>query len=155
MKIPLNLHQTRMDKTREVSDEVRNLAQKTSAKAKNEGQRMYQRAQTAWQRATVAALVSGTLLRHLMRDNERKMRKNRRKVAVSTTPKDAKKALQTRHRHSQRKRAWARRLFRWGLVSGFFVALLFAPMSGAETRKRIGLLWDRYKQYLTLDRSDM
>ncbi len=71
---------------------------------------------------------------------------------VVANTKDAKKALQKRYKRYQHKRAWRRRLFRWGMVSGFLLALLFAPISGMETRKRIGLLWNQYRQYLASGR---
>jgi gas vesicle protein len=227
-----------------------------SAQATEGSRHVYQRAQTVLQRATIVAAVSGTLLRHFMRNNERKMQKNRRKIAhnmrylqntaqntfssawskmqnmlqgstgatqdilkagleaahntlqqstqgaqkklkhgqksvqqriasdwstvqdslesgwsavqdrivgdsmqlhenlsqVLANTKDAKKALQKRYKRYQHKRAWRRRLFRWGMVSGFLLALLFAPISGMETRKRIGLLWNQYRQYLASGR---
>lgn len=69
-------------------------------------------------------------------------------MQLGSNAKDASKAVQKRYKHYQRKRTRARKLFRWGLVVGLILALLFAPASGAETRRRLAAFWEQYKQSL-------
>ncbi len=98
-------------------------------------------------RATQKRVASGwSATQDRLEEGSKQVRKSLEQVA--TTAKGANKALRKRSESMRRKRRWSRRLFRWGLVSGFLVALLFAPISGAETRKRLALLWNQYKQYL-------
>lgn len=251
MELLNHTRQTANDKTKEIKHKALAQTQYATAKAREESQQLYERAQITLRRATLLAAAGSALLQHFMRANEKKLRKQRRELAhkaahwqeraqdtlhpawtktqhtlqdsaeatqntlktglesiqenarktqknlqhmqktarknlkkgwsstqesleagwssvqdrveegsqqvlsnlaqVATSTKEAKKALQKRYKRHQLKRAWARRLFRWGLVSGFLLALLFAPINGAETRKRIGRLWNQYKQYLTSD----
>lgn len=65
---------------------------------------------------------------------------------IGSSVQDAGQAVQKRYKHARRKRARARSLFRWGLAIGLLLAVLFAPLSGAETRQRLAGYWERYKQ---------
>lgn len=75
----------------------------------------------------------------------------KRLTQVGSNARDTRKAMQKRYKHYQRKRARGRALFRWGLVMGFVLTLLFTPVAGAETRRRLMLFWERYKQYFRQD----
>jgi len=68
---------------------------------------------------------------------------SRNLTKVGSNAQGASKTIQKRYRHSQRKRARARALFRWGLVIGFVLALLYTPITGAEIRHRIILFWKK------------
>jgi len=85
-------------------------------------------------------------------EGSQQVRSNLAQVATSTQ--NAKKTLHKRIERHHIKRMRSRRLFRWGLASGFLLSLLFAPLRGAEIRKQIGLFWNRYKQYLTSGQSN-
>lgn len=254
MELLNHTRQTANDKTKEIRYKTLAQTQYATAKAREESQLLYERAQTTLRRATLIAATGSALLQHFIRANEKKLRKQRHELAhkaahwqekaqdtlhpawtktqhtlqdsaqatqntlktglesiqesarktqenlqsiqktarkslkkgwssaqdgleagwsgvqdrveegsqqvlsnlaqVATSTKEAKKALQKRYKRHQLKRTWARRLFRWGVVSGFLLALLFAPINGAETRKHIRHLWNQYKQYLTSGQSN-
>jgi ABC-type transporter Mla subunit MlaD len=75
----------------------------------------------------------------------------KRLTQVGSNARDTRKAMQKRYKHYQRKRARGRASFRWGLVMGFVLTLLFTPVAGAETRRHLMLFWERYKQYFRQD----
>jgi len=58
---------------------------------------------------------------------------------------DFKDSVQGQYKHYQRKRARARTLFRFGLVTGVILALLYAPYPGSEVRERIVAQWRKYR----------
>ncbi len=160
MEIPHNVQtalQERVDTTQDTLSAGLEAAQKTLQKSAKGVQKNLQQAQYSAQKrvasgwsATQDGFESGlSATQDLLEDRSKRIRKNLSQVASNT--KDAQKAMQVRHKQHQRKRAWRRRLFRWGLVSGIVLALLFAPVSGVETRRRIVLLWNQYKQYLMPD----
>lgn len=56
--------------------------------------------------------------------------------------------LQYQYKRRQRKRQAARTRFRVGLVAGIVLALLYAPLSGSETRHRLAQGWRQLKDSL-------
>ena len=99
------------------------------------------------QQTTQKHLTSGwSATQDKLEDGSKQIRKNLALVTATTL--NADKALKTHYKHHKSKRVWGRRLFGWGLIGGVILALLFAPISGVETRKRIARFWEQYKQYL-------
>ncbi len=127
--------------------------QKRSAKAEKNLKRAQKAAQerlgSGWSKAQDSLEIGWSATQDILEEGAEQIRKTA--TRVSSKKKDIDESLKKRYKHYQRKRALARRLFRWGLISGFIIALLFAPVSGAETRKRLGALWNQYKQYLVRD----
>src|SRR6266700_3496502 len=68
-------------------------------------------------------------------------------AATAASAQDFRASVQEQIERYQSKRARARTLFRWGLVFGVVLALLYTPYPGAEIRKRIMAQWDNYRSY--------
>ena len=64
---------------------------------------------------------------------------------AAATAQDLRNTAQDSYASYQGRRRRARTLFRWGLVIGVVLALLYAPVTGEETRKRIGEQWQQYR----------
>jgi gas vesicle protein len=97
--------------------------------------------------ATQDALDTGwSTAQDFAEEGSKRVRKGAARVASDAQ--DKKHELQKYYEHRQHKHERRRNLFRWGLVFGLVLALLFAPLSGAETRKRLAVLWDQYKPLL-------
>jgi phage-related protein len=56
-------------------------------------------------------------------------------------------AVQEQYVSYQRKRQQARTLFRWGLVVGFVLALLYTPYPGSDVRSRLMTQWEHLRSY--------
>ena len=82
----------------------------------------------------------------MVEQGSKRLRKNAASLAEHT--KDSTKDLKKYYKQQQKKRSRGRSLFRYGLILGVVVALLFAQISGAEMRKRLVVLWDQYKPLL-------
>jgi hypothetical protein len=59
-----------------------------------------------------------------------------------------KDSMQDRYEQYMRKRKRARRLFRWGLIIGLVLALLYTPKPGAELRSQLQEQWQHYRTCL-------
>ncbi len=71
-------------------------------------------------------------------------------VQVTSGAQDLRDSVQDRYASYQRRRQRARTLFRWGLVIGIVLALLYTPVPGEEVRRRISEQWEQYKGYMGL-----
>jgi len=56
---------------------------------------------------------------------------------AATSAREMRENWQQRREQARRRAARARTLFRWGVVAGVIVALLYAPTTGSEVRRRI------------------
>jgi gas vesicle protein len=68
---------------------------------------------------------------------------------AATSARDFRDSVQEQYKRRQRKRSRARALFRWGLVIGVVAALLYAPLSGSETRQRLMAQWQELRATFT------
>jgi hypothetical protein len=68
-------------------------------------------------------------------------------AATAATAQELRDSVQEQIQNYQRKRARARALFRWGLVFGVVLALLFTPYPGADVRRSLMAQWERYRSY--------
>jgi gas vesicle protein len=66
---------------------------------------------------------------------------------ATTRAQEMQEAWQEQSARRQRKRKRARMLFRWGVISGVALALLYSPIAGSETRQRIGKGWRQSYAY--------
>jgi hypothetical protein len=57
---------------------------------------------------------------------------------ATTRAKALQEAWQEQSAQRQRKRQRAKAIFRWGLIAGVALALLYSPIAGSEVRRRIG-----------------
>jgi hypothetical protein len=73
---------------------------------------------------------------------------NKRMERAASNAKDLKESVQEQYAHYQRKRKVGRALFRWGLILGVIVTLLYTPIAGSEVRQRIFQQWQRFRTYL-------
>lgn len=64
--------------------------------------------------------------------------------------KELKETAQERHEQRVRKRRRARLMFRWGLIIGVVLALLYTPKPGVEIRTKLTELWHTYRTRLGL-----
>lgn len=62
---------------------------------------------------------------------------------VTSYPHEMQRVRQERHEQREQRRARARTLFRWGIVTGVILALIYAPVSGAETRRYLAEKWQQ------------
>jgi gas vesicle protein len=69
---------------------------------------------------------------------------------ASENVKELKETAQERHEQRVRKRRRARRMFRWGLITGIMLALLYTPKPGVEIRTKLAELWHTYRARLGL-----
>jgi len=69
---------------------------------------------------------------------------------ASENVKGLKETAQERHEQRVRKRRRARRMFRWGLITGVMLALLYTPKPGVEIRTKLTELWHTYRARLGL-----
>lgn len=67
---------------------------------------------------------------------------------AATTAKDLRYLAQEQYIAYQRRRKRAKKLFRWGLVLGIVLALLYTPISGSEARHRLAAQWQEYRSYV-------
>lgn len=67
---------------------------------------------------------------------------------VTATAKNISGDLQDQYARNVRKRKRAKALFRWGLVAGIVLTLLFTPLAGSEARQRIATQWSQLRSYL-------
>jgi hypothetical protein len=58
--------------------------------------------------------------------------------------------LQDQYASFVRKRKRARMLFRWGLLVGIVLALLYTPVPGSQVRAMLAQQWEHYRSYLGL-----
>lgn len=123
-------------------------AQKDLKKARKRLKHMQKSAQknleSGWSTAQDGLKSGWSATQDKLGESSQQARKSMKQV--SSNMKDARKTAQKRYKHYQHKRARARMLFRWGLVAGVVLALLFTPVTGLEARERIKQLWERYKQ---------
>ncbi|QBD81571.1 YtxH domain-containing protein [Ktedonosporobacter rubrisoli] len=68
--------------------------------------------------------------------------------SAASSMKDLKDSVQDQYVSYQRKRKRAKFLFRVGLVSGVALALLYAPVTGAQTREWLKQQWQRARDYM-------
>lgn len=61
---------------------------------------------------------------------------------------DMKEAMREQYASYQRKRQRGRSLFRWGLIVGIVLALLYTPYPGAEVRRRLFTQWEQLRSYV-------
>jgi hypothetical protein len=66
---------------------------------------------------------------------------------ATTRAKEVQESWQEQSARRQRKRKRARMVFRWGLIAGVALALLYSPIAGSEVRQRIGKGWQQSSTY--------
>lgn len=173
MKTRHNLNQVSADKARVVRNKARNLVDKAleqtqqslkkglasaqdtlQERAKDEQRKLehmqkaaHKRLASGWSTAQESLESGWKATQNMAEEGSKRVQKRAAQVAAST--KDTAQKLRRRYKRQRNNRSRGRRLFRWGLVIGIILALVFAPISGIEARKRIALLWDHYKQYFT------
>ena len=64
-----------------------------------------------------------------------------------TRAKDLQDSWQEQSVQRQRRRKRAKMVFRWGLLFGVALALLYSPIAGSEVRQRIGKGWQESSTY--------
>jgi hypothetical protein len=69
---------------------------------------------------------------------------------VAGSARGVKESMQDQYTHYQQKRQRARSLFRWGIIAGIALALMFTPLTGSEVRQRLAEQWQRYRSYIGL-----
>ncbi len=67
---------------------------------------------------------------------------------VASNAKDLKDVMQDRYESYRRRRKGAQILFRWGLLTGFVLILLYTPIPGSEFRSRLVIRWQQYRSFL-------
>jgi hypothetical protein len=120
------------------------VAQDTLAKSAKQAQKNLKKAQKNMQE-TVGASLAKT--QDLLGESSKRASKSLQQVAASAV--EAKAAMQEQYASYQQKRQSARTLFRWGLVVGVVLALLYAPYSGAEVRRRLMAQWEQARSYFS------
>jgi methyl-accepting chemotaxis protein len=63
---------------------------------------------------------------------------------ATSSAKDVAGTVMDSYEQYQESRQRARMLFRWGLVLGVILALLYTPVTGVEVRRRISEQWEQY-----------
>jgi hypothetical protein len=66
---------------------------------------------------------------------------------ATTKAKEMQEAWQEQSAKRQRRRKRAKTVFRWGLISGVTLALLYSPMAGSEARQRLSKGWQQSYTY--------
>jgi len=66
---------------------------------------------------------------------------------ATTRAKDLQDSWQKQSVQRQRRRKRAKMVFRWGLLFGVALALLYSPIAGSEVRQRIGKGWQESSTY--------
>ena len=66
---------------------------------------------------------------------------------ATTRAKEMQDAWQEQSVQRQRRRKRAKMVFRWGLLFGVALALLYSPIAGSEVRQRIGKGWQESSTY--------
>jgi len=66
---------------------------------------------------------------------------------ATTRAKDLQDSWQEQSVQRQRRRKRAKMVFRWGLIFGVALALLYSPIAGSEVRQRIGKGWQESSTY--------
>ena len=69
---------------------------------------------------------------------------------ATTNIKGMRDNAQDRYEHHLRKQQRARSMFRWGLVIGVVLALLYTPKPGVEMRAQLATWWQHYRTRLGL-----
>jgi gas vesicle protein len=67
---------------------------------------------------------------------------------IASSAKDTSEDLQDRYASYVQKRKHARALFRWGLVVGVVLALLYSPLTGEEVRRRVSEQFNQIRALL-------
>jgi hypothetical protein len=67
---------------------------------------------------------------------------------ATTKAKERQSSWQEQSTQRQRRRKQAKALFRWGLICGVALALLYSPMTGSEMRQRLGKGWQQSSAFL-------
>lgn len=67
---------------------------------------------------------------------------------ATTRAKELQDTWQEQSAERQRKRKRAKSLFRWGLIFGVALALLYSPVAGSDVRQRIGKGWQQSSAFL-------
>jgi len=128
-------------KNREINNTAPNVAQNTYANAKDFVQTTYENVKD----------VAQTALGNAQGSVQSRAKKASQGIAqVTSGAQDLRDSVQDRYASYQRRRQRARTLFRWGLVIGIVLALLYTPVPGEEVRRRIGEQWEQYKGYMGL-----
>jgi gas vesicle protein len=68
-------------------------------------------------------------------------------MQAASSAKDVRDAVQDQYTSYVSKRKRARAMFRWGLVIGVVLAILYAPVAGSELRSRLAAQWQNYRSY--------
>ncbi|MBE3558462.1 MAG: YtxH domain-containing protein [Ktedonobacteraceae bacterium] len=119
------------------------------ARSAQENLRKAQENLKAMQAALQENLSTGmTTAQTLLSRGSRQAQQNLSQAASSA--RDLGDTLQKQFVRYQRRRQRARTLFRWGLIAGIVVALLYTPVPGSEVRRRIAEQWQRYRSYFGL-----
>jgi len=66
---------------------------------------------------------------------------------ATTKAKEMQEAWQEQSAERQHKRKRAKTVFRWGLIFGVALALLYSPMAGSEARQRLSKGWQQSSAY--------
>ncbi|HWS83558.1 MAG TPA: hypothetical protein VN207_04805 [Ktedonobacteraceae bacterium] len=66
---------------------------------------------------------------------------------ATTRAKELQDSWQEQSVQRQRRRKRAKMVFRWGLIFGVALALLYSPIAGSEVRQRIGKGWQESSTY--------
>ncbi len=123
----------------DLGDRASTVAQAASASTKKMQKQAQKNLQNLKQ-ATQENLESGwSTARSKWEDGSQQVRENL--AQIGSNVQDAREASQKRAKANKRARARARTVFRWGLVIGVVLVLLYTPISGAEVRQRIADLW--------------
>ncbi len=64
---------------------------------------------------------------------------------ATTRAKEMQELWQEQYIQRQRKRKRAKMIFRWGIVAGAVLALLYTPIAGSEVRQRLAKEWQQYR----------
>jgi len=138
-----------MERTQGTLSAGMTAAQKSFTRNARKAQKNLQQAQhnlrdmqTSLQENISAGIATG-----LARTQDLLQRSGERARKVAAYPREMQLARQERHEQRAHRRAQARTLFRWGLVTGAVLALIYAPVSGAETRRYLAEKWQQGRDY--------
>lgn len=139
---------------REVAQEMLEKQAKNASKQLKKAQKNVQHIQKAAQENVKSGLShmqegleSGwSTTQDILEEGSRQMQKGLTQLGANA--RDARKTVRKRYKHARRKRARARKVFRWGVVIGIVLAFLFTPVPGSEVRRRLMSFWQECRQYL-------
>jgi uncharacterized membrane-anchored protein YhcB (DUF1043 family) len=120
---------------------------KSAKQAQKQAQKNLKLAQKNLKSVQDTVGVSLAKTQDLLGEGSKRASKGLQQVATSALV--AKEAMQEQYVSYQHKRQRARTLFRWGLVVGVVLALLYTPYSGAQVRRRLMEQWEQVRSYIS------